>query len=1099
MNRLTAWFAENRVAANLLMILILAGGGMTAFQLRQEVFPEFSSEMISITVPYPGAAPEEVEDGVVTRVEDAIQGVEGIQEITSTASEGVGSVRAEVLDGADLQRVLADVKNRVDGIASFPEEAEEPIVQELVIRRQVINVAVSGRVGERTLKEIGRQVRDDLAARPSITQVELEVARPYEISIELPERTLRRYGLTLEGVAQAVRRASLDLPGGSVETEGGEILLRTQGQAYVGRQFERIPLVTRPDGSRLLLGDVATVVDGFADTDQAARFDGEPAVLVKVFRVGDQDAIEVAETVERYVAEAGDRLPEGVTLTLWQDDTAILKSRRDLLVENGAYGLALVLLVLATFLRLRLAGWVALGIPISFLGAIWLMPTLDVTINMISLFAFIVVLGIVVDDAIVVGENIYTHYQKGGEGLSAAVGGVQEMAVPVTFAVLTTVAAFSPLLAVPGNTGKIMRVIPLVVIPVLVFSLVESLLVLPSHLSKLYHERGKERGRASRAWRRFQDGFADRLDRFIHRAYEPSLERALEWRYLTLALALAVLVVVGGLVAGGWVRFTFLPSVEADNVVAILTMPQGTPTDQTAAAVAKLEEAAREIEREIEEETGDPVFRHVLASTGQQPFRTAQGQNAGGTGTTFSGAHLGEVNVELVGSEQRAITSQEIADRWRRAAGAIPDAVELTFTASLFSVGEAIDVQLTGDDLDRLQAAADALKGALGRYAGVYDVSDSFRAGKQELELRITDEAEALGLTLADLAAQARHAFYGAEAQRIQRGREEVKVMVRYPESERRSLGDVENMRVRAPGGGPNQIEVPFATAARAELGRGYASIQRVDRRRAVHVTADVDEETTNANEVLASLQAEVLPKLTADFPGVEWELAGEQEEQQETLGGLARGFGVALLVIYVLLAIPFRSYFQPIVIMSAIPFGLVGAALGHLVMGMDLTILSGFGIVALTGVVVNDSLVMLDFINRSYRGGDTLDHAIREAGKARFRPILLTSLTTFAGLTPLLLEQSLQAQFLIPMAVSLAFGVLFATVITLILVPVLYGIFQDVKVAAAKAAGKEDEVRPPLGEERGGEDDPDHRGGGGDGGAGSAPEGDYATEGGTA
>jgi multidrug efflux pump subunit AcrB len=1064
---MTAWFAENRVAANLLMILILAGGGLTAFQLRQEVFPELSSEIVSVTVPYPGAAPEEVEDGVVTRIEDAIQGVEGIQEITATASEGVGSVRAEVLDGADMQRVLGDVKNRIDGITSFPEEAEEPIVQELVIRRQVINVAVSGRVGERTLKEIGRRVRDDLAARPEVTQVELEVARPYEISIELPESTLRRYGLTLEGVAQAVRRASLDLPGGSVETGGGEILLRTQGQAYVGRQFERLPLVTRPDGSRLLLGDVATVVDGFAETDQSARFDGEPAVLVKVYRVGDQDAIDVADTVKRYVETVD--VPEGVTLTLWQDDTAILESRRDLLVENGTYGLLLVLLVLSTFLRLRLAGWVAVGIPVSFLGAIWMMPALDVTINMISLFAFIVVLGIVVDDAIVVGENIYTHYQRGGEGLQAAVGGVQEMAVPVTFAVLTTVAAFSPLLAVPGNTGKIMRVIPLIVIPVLAFSLVESLLILPAHLSKLYHEKGKKRSRASRAWRGFQDRFAAFLDRVIRQVYEPFLERALEWRYLTLAVGVAVLVVVGGLVAGGWVRFTFLPSVEADNVVAILTMPQGTPPETTADAVAKLEDAAREVAREIEEETGDAPFRHVLASTGQQPFRTAQGQNAGGTGGSFSGSHLGEVNVELVGSEAREITSQEIADRWRRTAGAIPDAVELTFTASLFSVGEAINLQLTGEDLERLQAAADELKTALGRYAGVFDVADSFRAGKQELELEITPEAESLGLTLSDLATQARHAFYGAEAQRIQRGREEVKVMVRYPESERRSLGDVEDMRVRAPGG----VQVPFETAARAELGRGYASIQRVDRRRAVHVTADVDEETSNANEVLASLEREVLPRLTADYPGVEWQVAGEQEEQQETLGGLARGFGVALMVIYILLAIPFRSYFQPLVIMSAIPFGLVGAVLGHMVMGMNLTILSGFGIVALTGVVVNDSLVMLDFINRSYRGGDSLDHAIRSAGKARFRPILLTSLTTFAGLTPLLLERSLQAQFLIPMAVSLAFGVLFATVITLILVPVLYGIYQDVKVALAKAVGKEDAARAPLGGDDG--DDPDY------------------------
>jgi multidrug efflux pump subunit AcrB len=1059
-NALTAWFAANRVAANLLMLLILVGGAITAFTLRQEVFPEFSSELVSVSIVYPGAAPEEVEDGIVTRIEDAIQGIEGIKEVTSTAAEGLGTVLAELLEGADMQRVLSDVKTRVDGIESLPEEAEEPIVQEVVIRRQVINVAVAGRVGERTLKEIGRRVRDDLAALPGITQVELEVARPYEISIEVPERTLRQYGLTLGEVAEAVGRASLDLPGGSIETAGGEILLRTQGQAYSGRQFEELPLITRPDGSRLLVGDVATVVDGFADTDQSARFDGEPAVLVKVFRVGTQDAIEVADAVERYVEEKRPALPAGVTLTLWQDDTEILESRRDLLVENGFLGLVLVLLVLALFLRLRLAGWVALGIPVSFLGALWLLPTLDVTINMISLFAFIVVLGIVVDDAIVVGENVYTHYQRGREGLEAAVGGVQEMAVPVTFAVLTTVAAFSPLLAVPGNTGKIMRVIPLIVIPVLAFSLIESLLVLPAHLSHLSHaDEERSRNRVARGWRRFQDAFAQRFDRVVRGLYRPSLEWALEWRYLTLAIALAVLILVGGVVAGGWVRFTFLPSVEADNVVALLTMPQGTPAEETARAVARLEASARDVERTIEGETGEASFRHVLASVGQQPSRSAP-RGPGGPGQSASGAHLGEVNIELVGSEEREVDSQEIADRWREETGPIADAVELTFTSSLFSVGDPINVELSGEELGRLQAAAADLKQALGRYTGVTDVADSFRAGKQELELAITDEAQALGLTLSDLATQTRHAFYGAEAQRIQRGREEVKVMVRYPESERRSLGNVEEIRVRAPGG----IEVPFPTAARAELDRGFASIQRVDRRRTVNVTADVDEETTNANEVLTSLQRDVLPRITADHPGVQWRLAGEQEEQRETLGGLARGFGIALMLIYVLLAVPFRSYVQPLVIMAAIPFGLVGAVLGHLLLGLDLTILSGFGIVALTGVVVNDSLVMLDFINRSFRGGEPLEKAIREAGMARFRPILLTSLTTFAGLTPLLLEQSLQAQFLIPMAVSLAFGVLFATAITLLLVPVLYAIYQDATVGLAKLVGKEEGVRPGIG-----------------------------------
>ena len=1060
MNRALAWFAENRVAANLLMVLVLGGGVLTLVTLHQEVFPEISSDVISVTVPYPGAAPEEVEDGVVTRVEDAIEGIEGIKEITSTAAEGVGTVRAELQLGQSVQRVLSDVKNRVDAIASFPEEAEEPIIQEVVVRRQVINVAIGGDAPERTLKQIGQHVRDDLAAEKGITQVELSVARPYEISIEVSEDALRRYRLTFAQVAAAVRSSSLDLPGGSIDTAGGQILIRTEGQAYWGEQFETLPLLTRPDGSRLLLGDVARVVDGFADTDQSARFDSEPAVLVKVFRVGDQDALEVARKVKDYVARMRKQLPDGVDLTLWQDDTKILKSRRDLLLRNGFAGFVLVFLTLALFLRLRLAGWVALGIPVSFLGGLWLMPTLDVTVNMLSLFAFIVVLGIVVDDAIVVGENIYTHYQRGESGLRAAVPGVQEVAVPVVFAVLTTVAAFSPLLSVPGNMGKFMRVIPLIVIPVLLFSLAESLLILPAHLSHLHHVKDQRRlSRINRAWRGFQDTFGGWLDRFIHRTYDPSLEWALRWRYLTLALGLATLLVVGGLVAGGWIQFTFLPAVEADNVVAILEMPRGTPVARTAAAVRKLEDTAREIQTELEKKEGGPVFEHVLASVGEQPYRTQQDQGHGDVGDSYSGGHLGEVNVQLVGAEDREVKSQQIADLWRERTGPIADAVQLTFTASLFSVGDPINIQLSGENLDTLQQAATRVKDELRRYAGVTDISDSFRAGKQEVKLELTEEAEAMGLTLSDLASQVRAAFYGAEAQRIQRGSEEVKVMVRYPEVERRSLGDLERLRIRTTTPDGERVELPFSAAAHAELGRGFASISRVDRRRTVNVTADVDEDVTNANEVLAKMAATGLPRALRDLPGVTWSFEGEQEEQRESLGGLARGFVIALLVIYILLAVPFRSYFQPLIIMSAIPFGLIGAVLGHLLMGFDLTILSGFGIVALTGVVVNDSLVMVDFINRSYRTGTPLERAIREAGTARFRPILLTSLTTFAGLTPLLLEKSLQAQFLIPMAVSLAFGVLFATFITLLLIPVLYAIYEDSKTKLSRAMGREEEA----------------------------------------
>jgi len=1053
--RIIAWFAANGVAANLLMVLIAAGGLLTAFQLKQEVFPELSTETIIVTVPYPGAAPEEVEEGVVVRIEEAIQDLEGIDEIDSTAAENAATVTVSLLLGTDVQKLLNDVKSRVDAIDTFPEEAEEPIIQELTLRRQVINVAVHGAAGERTLKEIAEGVRDDLSALPGITQVELASARPYEISIEVSEGALRRYGLTFDRVAAAVRGASLDLPGGEIETEGGEILLRTEGQAYRGQEFAELPLVSLADGTRIAVGDVATVIDGFADTDQAARFNGEPAVQVLVFRVGDQNALDLAAAVRDYVAEAQPRLPEGITLTPWQDDSKVLRSRLDLLIRNGQVGFVLVFLVLALFLRLRLAAWVALGIPISFLGAIALMPTADVSINLISLFAFIVVLGIVVDDAIVVGENIYSRLEAGGHGVEAAVEGAHQVSMPVIFAVLTTIAAFAPLLNVPGTTGRIMRVIPIIVIATLVFSLIESLLVLPNHLSHLHPGSDRQPGPVRARWQALRRGFADRLERFVRRAYRPSLEWALAWRYFTVAAALAMLLVAFAVVRGGWLRFTFFPPVEADNVVAILEMPQGTPAEITARAVARIEETAFALQQELERDEGPGLFRNLSATIGEQPYRTAQSRGGGNLGRTFSGGYLGEVNIELRSAEERDVTSPEIADLWRQRTGAVADAVELTFTASLFDSGEPINVQLSGGSMDRLREVAARLEEELATYPGVREIADSYRAGKREIELDITPEAEAAGLSLADLGRQVRQGFYGEEAQRIQRGRDDVKVMVRYPEADRRSLAGLESMRLRLPDG----TAVPFAVAARAGYSRGPASIRRTDRQRVLNVTADVDTETANANRILADLEAEVLPRVLRDYPAVRYSLEGEQQEQRQTLGGLARGFALALLVIYGLLAIPFRSYLQPLIVMSAIPFGFIGAIGGHLLMGLDLTILSGFGIVALTGVVVNDSLVMVDWINGHYRGGMPLAEAIREAGMARFRPILLTSLTTFAGLSPLLLEQSVQAQFLIPMAVSLAFGVLFATLITLILVPVLYFLLEEGKAALARTFGRDAEL----------------------------------------
>jgi len=1059
MHGIIAWFAQNKVAANLLMISIIAAGVLSLSKIKLEVFPEFSSDIITVSVTHLGANPEEVEEGVCVRIEEAVQGLEGIKRLKATASEGIGTVTIEVKTGYDTDKILDDVKARVDGISTFPTETEKPVIQEALVRRQVINVAISGDTGEKSLKQIGERVRDEISDLPEISQVELSIARPYEISVEVSETNLQRYQLTFDEVANAVRRSSLDLPGGSIKTNGGEISFRTKGQAYRGTEFDNIILRSFADGSRLKLSDVAQVKDGFSETDQSARFDGDPSVLVQVFRVGDESAIEVADAVKEYVEKKGANLPPGVKLTTWQDDSLILRDRLSLLLRNGRAGFFLVFMALALFLRFKLSWWVVIGMIVSFFGAFWVIPQFDVSINLLSLFAFILVLGIVVDDAIVVGENIYTHLQRGKKGLDAAIHGAQEVSKPVIFAVLTTCAAFSPLLSVPTNMGKFMRVIPIIVLSVLLFSLVESLLILPAHLSHLKLRKSNQFSSGRFAiFKNLQILFSTFLDKLIDSVYVPSLRIALKWRYSAIAVGVGTLILTVALAAGGWVKFTFMPAVEADNVVAFLSMPAGTPVEQTTAAIKKLEATALQLQKEYANDD-KPAIEHVLATIGSQPFRLRQ--HIGGLIGLASSSHLGEVNLQLYSAEFREITSSEIAQRWRELTGQVADAEELSFSSSLFSIGEAINIQLAGADYEDLQFATEELKAKIAEYPGVFDITDSYRSGKQEVKLKLKKEAEAFGLTLSDLARQVRQAFYGEEAQRIQRGRDDIRVMVRYPESARVSLGDLEKMRIRVAEG-----EIPFTEAATFELGQGFSSINRTDRKRTISVKADIDQNIANANEVVSNIVKNYLPKLMARYPSVSYSLEGEQSEQKETMVGLARGFLFAMLMIYVLLAIPFHSYTQPLIVMSAIPFGIVGAIWGHIILGLNLTFLSMFGIVALTGVVVNDSLVMVDFVNRARQAGLSVKDAIFEAGPARFRPILLTSLTTFAGLTPLLLEKSLQAQFLIPMAVSLAFGVIFATFITLILVPSLYYIFEDVRIVSNKLSTASRKMLPAGGEE---------------------------------
>lgn len=1045
MNRAIAWCAQNPVAANLAMVLILVVGLGTLPTLRQQLIPTIELDSILVTIVYPGASPGEIESSITNRVEEKLQGSPGVKRIRSSSSEGVSSVTVELLGGEDVRRRLDEIRATVDGITTFPEGAEEPTIRQAEVENRVLNLTVSGAVDEWTLTRLAQRLRDDIAALPGVSDARLSMARPYELTLEVSESTLERHGLRFDDVVRAVRSSSLDLPGGGVKTDAGEILLRAKGQAYDAAEFERIALVSRRDGTRLALGDVATVVDGFAEADRKARFDGEPALLIQVFRQGDQKSLAISREVREYADAMRTRLPDGVALTIWQDDSQVLGDRLDTMLRNGRGGFLLVVIILSLFLRLRLALWVSLGIPISFLGAVALLPWLDISINFISLLGFIIVLGIVVDDAIVVGENTHVEQARTGETLRGAILGAQTMVVPVTFGVLTTIAAFLPLAVLPGPMGRMTRVLPMVVIACLVFSVIEAMFILPAHLG---HGRGPATGegstRVSRAWRRFQARIARGLQRVIDGLYVPWLRIALEWRYLTASIALALLLFTAGLFGGGWLQFVFQEPVEADFIVADLTLSPGTPFHVTAHAVERLEAAALRVRDEVDAAAppGRPsVFSHVMSSVGEQPLQARREQmNRLTEGAAASQSNVGEVQVEVVGFRQRDVDVTELARRWREAAGDFPGVEELAFQSSLVSVGSPIEIELNGADLDALRRAADAVKLHLASYPGVFDISDSFRGGKQELEYRILPSAETLGLTLEDLARQLRQAFYGEEAQSIQRGRDEVKVMVRYPPEERRSLGDVERMRIRSGDG----TQVPFPSVAEAELRTGFSTIRHVDGRRVVSVTADVDQSAANANEIVRALKRGALDDVLASYPGVQFSFEGEQAEQREFLAAMARGYAIALLLIYSLLAIPLGSYFQPLIIMAAIPFGLVGAAWGHVLLGHTFSMYSVLGLVALSGVVVNASLVLADQVNRQVATGMPLLAAVEKAARARFRPILLTTLTTFAGLTPLMLETSMQARFMIPMAISIAFGVLFASLITLFLVPSSYLILED-------------------------------------------------------
>ncbi|KPH64625.1 acriflavine resistance protein B [Pseudoalteromonas porphyrae] len=1021
-----AWFTKNHVAANLLLIsIVFAGLFSLTTQIPLEVFPSFETDRISVSVSLRGSTPEDVEQGVTIRIEESVQDLEGIKQISSRSSEGSASVSIEVDSGYDPRELLADIKSRVDAINTFPADAEKPVVALAQRKREVIAVTVSSDYGEKETREYAEQVRDQLLRLPSVTQVELSGVRDYELAIEVSQDTLRQYSLSLSDISRAISNSSTDISAGNLKTEGGDVLIRSKGQAYRKDEFARIAVKNQKDGTIIRLGDIATISDDFEETPVRTRFNGKQAAFIDVYRIGPQSAITVADEVKEYIEGQQNKLPQGFDLSYWDDDSELVKSRIATLTTNALQGGILVLALLTLFLRPAIAFWVFIGIPVSFMGAFLAMPLFGVTLNIMSLFGFILVLGIVVDDAIVTGENVYTHLKTAESGEQAAILGTQEVATPVTFGVLTTVAAFLPLAFIEGGRGALFAQIPVVVIPVLLFSLIESKFVLPAHLKyiKLRHEKGEPS-----KFDKFQQRFADGFELAILKYYQPLLNLALRHKLATVSLFVGIFLIILTMITSGWTKFIFFPRIPSETVRVNLTLPTGTPFEVTNKYVIDMSDKARQLQDKYrDKDSGESVILNILATTGGR----------GGA------SNSGSVRFEITPAEKRDsdIGSRELASEWRELIGVIPGAESLTFRAEIGRSSDPIDVQLTATSLSTLQEVAEHVKTRLATYPTVFDIADSMSDGKEELQIELTEQGLALGLNRVDVSQQVRNSFFGAQAQRIQRGRDDVRVMVRLPIDERRSVADLKDILINTPTGGT----VPLSHVATLVPGQSPSTINRIDRYRTLNVTADIEKNNTNMTVLQADLKV-FLDELVQQYPGVSHSLEGEAKEQRESFGSLAWALVFVFFIIYGLLAIPFKSYLQPLIVMSVIPFGMIGAVVGHWIMGMDLTIMSLLGMLALIGVVVNDSLVLVDFINKKRSEGGELLEAVKMAGASRFRPVMLTSLTTFIGLMPLLFEKATQAQFLIPMAVSLGFGIIFATFITLLLVPVNYLLMERVQ-----------------------------------------------------
>jgi multidrug efflux pump subunit AcrB len=1022
-----AWMAGNPVAANLLMLVVIVGGLASIDAIPKEVFPTFSSETIIITVPYPGSSPEEVEEGIVLKVEEVIQDIAGIDEIRSIAREGSAEVVVVLDAGTPTAQALSQIKTRVDGIASFPADAEEPIIEEDLRRMRAMRVTLYGELGEAQLKELADQLRDEILLLPDVTQVAISGSRDYEISIEVSDAALRQYNLSFDAVVSAIRANSRDLPGGKMRTDSGSITLRSTGQVYSGEEYAQLVLITREDGTRILLGDIANVSDGFNEQPILSRLNGNPSITLEIDSMAAQDILAITEQLRGYIARKQTDLPHGVALTAWSDRSVTLHGRINLMLKSAAQGAVLVFITLALFLDISLALWVILGVPFSFLGALLAINLLGlpVSINIFSVFGFILVLGMLVDDGIVTAESAYTQLEEEQLGLDSIIRGVRRVATATIFGALTTIIAFSPAWFLETGFARMLSHIVPVVILSLFFSLIETKLILPAHLRHIRVAKSQAKKHSIlKPLKTLQRHCAGALQNFAETRYRSLLEFAISIRYTTLAVFIGGLMICLALVPSGIVRFVFFPTVPSDQINVKLQMPQGSSWEKTHEYALAIEQSARDMDKIYKEKTGSH----------QSAIRELMSLSRIDTAAT--------ITLELLPSTERDITSVELAGWMRESLGELSGVQSLSFDASSGPSRKPIDIELGSKDLDALRRAATELKSALVTFEGVYDVTDTFNAGGPELDIRVTPEGDALGLGQVELARQVRQAFFGAEVQRVQRGRHEVRVYVRFPAEHRSSLESLRTMWIDVPGG----RKVPFEVVGQALERTGVSAINRFNRQRVVNVEADLDKARVSPGLVNRKIEA-LLPGILARHPGVTYRLSGEAEDQSESTTSLGLGYVAVLLMIYAALAVPLRSYGQPLIIMAVIPFGIVGAILGHLILGSSVSILSLFGMIGLTGIVVNDSLVLVDHINdRMKSQGEEWREAVVLGGVRRFRPVLLTSVTTFMGLLPIQLETSIQAQFVKPMAISIGFGVLFATLVTLFLVPVLYYVGRDIR-----------------------------------------------------